>query len=45
VSTPEEAVADIQPYINSRFDHLVFHGRGRDQHRFLSRFTEDATDP
>ena len=41
-STPEEAMAGIQPYLDAGFNHLVFHGPGHDQQRFLNQFTEDV---
>ncbi len=41
-SDPHEAVAAIRPYLDYGFDHLVFHGPGHDQSRFLSCFTEQV---
>lgn len=41
-SDPDQAMAQIQPYLDAGFDHLVFHGPGHDQHRFLSQFSEDV---
>jgi coenzyme F420-dependent glucose-6-phosphate dehydrogenase len=41
-SDPDEAVAQIKPYLDAGFDHLVFHGPGHDQERFLTQFTEDV---
>lgn len=41
-STPEQAMAQIKPYVDAGFNHLVFHGPGEDQERFLSQFTEDV---
>ena len=38
---PDEAVAQIKPYIDAGFNHLVFHGPGHDQERFLTQFAED----
>ena len=38
---PDEAVAQIKPYVDAGFNHLVFHGPGHDQERFLSQFAED----
>ncbi|MGH3518449.1 MAG: glucose-6-phosphate dehydrogenase (coenzyme-F420) [Haloechinothrix sp.] len=35
-SDPEQAVAQIKPYVDAGFTHLVFHGPGHDQARFLS---------
>ncbi len=39
-SDPEDAVQQVRPYINAGFTHLVFHGPGHDQQRFLSAFGE-----
>jgi coenzyme F420-dependent glucose-6-phosphate dehydrogenase len=41
-SEPEEAVAQIRPYVDAGFSHLVVHGPGHDQERFLAQFTEDV---
>ncbi|NKQ52227.1 glucose-6-phosphate dehydrogenase (coenzyme-F420) [Amycolatopsis sp. K13G38] len=41
-SDPDEAVAQIKPYLDAGLDHLVFHGPGHDQERFLSQFAEDV---
>jgi coenzyme F420-dependent glucose-6-phosphate dehydrogenase len=41
-SDPEVAVAGVRPYIDAGFDHLVFHGPGHDQARFLTQFSEDV---
>ena len=40
-SDPEEALRQIRPYLDAGFDHLVFHGPGHDQDRFLQQFSED----
>jgi coenzyme F420-dependent glucose-6-phosphate dehydrogenase len=40
-STPDEALEQIRPYVDAGLDHLVFHGPGRDQERFLSQFAQD----
>ena len=40
-SDPDIAVAQIKPYVDAGFNHLVFHGPGHDQYRFLSQFSED----
>ena len=40
-SDPGEAVAQIKPYLDAGLNHLVFHGPGHDQERFLTQFTED----
>lgn len=41
-SEPEEAVAQIRPYVEAGFRHLVVHGPGHDQERFLTQFAEDV---
>jgi coenzyme F420-dependent glucose-6-phosphate dehydrogenase len=41
-SDPDEAVAQIKPYVDAGLNHLVFHGPGHDQERFLTQFTEDV---
>ncbi|RTL68527.1 MAG: glucose-6-phosphate dehydrogenase (coenzyme-F420) [Pseudonocardiaceae bacterium] len=40
-STPDEALEQIRPYVDAGLNHLVFHGPGHDQERFLSQFAED----
>ncbi|GEL18112.1 hypothetical protein PA7_19490 [Pseudonocardia asaccharolytica DSM 44247 = NBRC 16224] len=40
-SDPDEAVAQIKPYLDAGLTHLVFHGPGHDQQRFLTQFTAD----
>jgi coenzyme F420-dependent glucose-6-phosphate dehydrogenase len=40
-SEPEEVIAQIRPYIDAGFDHLVIHSPGHDQERFLTEFAED----
>jgi len=40
-SDPEDALAKIKPYVDWGLNHLVFHGPGHDQQRFLSQFSED----
>jgi coenzyme F420-dependent glucose-6-phosphate dehydrogenase len=40
-SDPDEAVAQIKPYLDAGLNHLVFHGPGHDQERFLTQFSED----
>lgn len=40
-SDPGDAVAQISDYVDAGFTHLVFHGPGHDQERFLSQFSED----
>ncbi|MBA3248784.1 MAG: glucose-6-phosphate dehydrogenase (coenzyme-F420) [Geodermatophilaceae bacterium] len=39
-SDADEALAAITPYVDAGFTHLVFHGPGVDQSRFLSQFGE-----
>ncbi len=39
-SDPDEAVDKIRPYVDAGFTHLVFHGPGEDQGRFLTQFGE-----
>lgn len=39
---PHEAVDAIKPYLDFGFNHLVFHGPGHDQSRFLTSFTEQV---
>jgi coenzyme F420-dependent glucose-6-phosphate dehydrogenase len=41
-SDPDEAVEQIKPYIDAGLNHLVFHGPGHDQERFLTQFSEDV---
>ncbi|WP_152186122.1 glucose-6-phosphate dehydrogenase (coenzyme-F420) [Segeticoccus rhizosphaerae] len=40
-SDPQDAVAQIKPYVDAGLNHLVFHGPGGDQERFLTQFTQD----
>lgn len=40
-SDPDEALAQITPYLDAGLNHLVFHGPGHDQPRFLKQFSED----
>jgi len=41
-SDPDEAVAQIKPYLDAGLNHLVFHGPGHDQERFLTQLAEDV---
>ncbi|MFW5471203.1 glucose-6-phosphate dehydrogenase (coenzyme-F420) [Knoellia sp. CPCC 206435] len=41
-SDPDEVVAAVREYTDLGFDHLVFHGPGHDQERFLRTFTEQV---
>ncbi|MDO3648939.1 glucose-6-phosphate dehydrogenase (coenzyme-F420) [Nocardia mangyaensis] len=40
-SDPDEAVAQIKPYLDAGLNHLVFHAPGQDQLRFLDLFERD----
>ncbi|MFD4444513.1 glucose-6-phosphate dehydrogenase (coenzyme-F420) [Nocardia sp. NPDC058519] len=40
-SDPDEAVAQIKPYLDAGLNHLVFHAPGQDQLRFLDLFKRD----
>jgi len=40
-SDPDDAVSQIKPYVDAGLNHLVFHGPGADQERFLTQFSED----
>ena len=40
-SDPEETVAQIKPYVDAGFNHLVFHAPGDDQQRFFDAFERD----
>ena len=41
-SDPDEAVEQVRPYVDAGFNHLVFHGPGHDQPRFLDAFAADV---
>ncbi|MCK0438775.1 glucose-6-phosphate dehydrogenase (coenzyme-F420) [Gordonia alkaliphila] len=41
-STPEQAIAQIKPYLDAGLNHLVFHNPGADQRRFLEAFTAEV---
>jgi len=41
-SSPEEVVEAVSMYADLGFDHLVVHGPGHDQERFLRSFTEQV---
>jgi coenzyme F420-dependent glucose-6-phosphate dehydrogenase len=41
-STPDEAIAQIKPYLDAGLHHLVFHNPGADQRRFLEAFTAEV---
>jgi coenzyme F420-dependent glucose-6-phosphate dehydrogenase len=38
----DDAMAQIQPYLDAGLNHLVFHGPGGDQERFLTQFAADV---
>jgi coenzyme F420-dependent glucose-6-phosphate dehydrogenase len=40
-SDPDEVVASIKQYVDAGLNHLVFHGPGQDQRRFLELFEQD----
>jgi len=40
-SDPDEVVAQVKPYIDAGLNHLVFHGPGHDQKRFVELFERD----
>ncbi|NHN56229.1 glucose-6-phosphate dehydrogenase (coenzyme-F420) [Calidifontibacter sp. DB0510] len=44
-STPDEVLAEVQPYVDAGFNHLVFHAPGADQRRFLELFEQDLRSP
>jgi coenzyme F420-dependent glucose-6-phosphate dehydrogenase len=41
-SDPEDAVAQVKPYVDLGFTHLVFHAPGEDQRRFLAAFCDQV---
>jgi coenzyme F420-dependent glucose-6-phosphate dehydrogenase len=41
-SKPDEAIEQIKQYLDLGFTHLVFHGPGHDQSRFLNSFAEQV---
>jgi coenzyme F420-dependent glucose-6-phosphate dehydrogenase len=41
-SDPDEAVEMMRPYVEAGLDHLVVHGPGHDQQRFLDQFAADV---
>jgi coenzyme F420-dependent glucose-6-phosphate dehydrogenase len=41
-SDPDTALAQIKPYMDAGLNHLVFHGPGADQIRFLDQFCDDV---
>lgn len=38
---PDEVVAQVRPYLDAGLNHLVFHGPGHDQRRFVELFERD----
>jgi coenzyme F420-dependent glucose-6-phosphate dehydrogenase len=38
---PDKIVEEIRPYVDAGLNHLVFHGPGGDQRRFLELFERD----
>ena len=40
-SDPDEIAAKVGEYVTAGFNHLVFHGPGHDQRRFLEQFERD----
>lgn len=40
-SDPDDALAQIKAYVDAGLNHLVFHGPGHDQNRFLDQFAAD----
>lgn len=44
-SDPEQVVEQIKQYTDAGFNHLVFHGPGHDQRRFLDLFERDLAAP
>ncbi|MCF8608016.1 glucose-6-phosphate dehydrogenase (coenzyme-F420) [Gordonia sp. HY442] len=40
-SNPDDALAQIKPYVDAGLNHLVFHAPGHDQRRFLELFERD----
>ncbi|WP_256839194.1 glucose-6-phosphate dehydrogenase (coenzyme-F420) [Ornithinimicrobium faecis] len=38
---PDDVAEQVRPYVEAGFNHLVFHGPGHDQERFLTQFEED----
>jgi coenzyme F420-dependent glucose-6-phosphate dehydrogenase len=41
-SRPEQVIEALRMYTDLGFDHLVVHGPGHDQERFLSTFAEQV---
>ena len=41
-STPQQVLEQVQPYVDAGLNHLVFHGPGHDQRRFLTQLSQDV---
>ncbi|GAB3026247.1 F420-dependent glucose-6-phosphate dehydrogenase [Nocardioides flavus (ex Wang et al. 2016)] len=41
-TTPEEVLAEVRPYVEAGFDHLVLHAPGHDQEQFLRSFAAEV---
>ena len=41
-SDPEHVAREVRSYVDAGFTHLVFHGPGHDQSRFLTQFARDV---
>ncbi|MBO0805767.1 MAG: glucose-6-phosphate dehydrogenase (coenzyme-F420) [Nocardiopsaceae bacterium] len=41
-SRPEDVITQVKPYVEAGFNHLVLHGPGHDQERFLRTFGEQV---
>ncbi|MBY8856832.1 glucose-6-phosphate dehydrogenase (coenzyme-F420) [Nocardia sp. CA2R105] len=41
-SDPDAVIAGLEPYLDAGLNHLVFHGPGHDQERFLAQFAADV---
>ncbi len=41
-SDPDEVVEQVRPYVDAGLNHLVVHGPGQDQERFLTQFAQDV---
>ncbi len=41
-SDPDEAIAQVKPYVEAGLNHLVFHAPGEDQERFFAAFADQV---
>ena len=41
-TSPEEVTEQVRPYVEAGFTHLVLHGPGHDQKRFLDQVSRDV---